>query len=101
MKFYKIGKYKVKVEESDRDNKQLKATLPSGKVIHFGDKQMKEYPNTKRGDNYCSRSYGISKDNKISANLLSRKILWNCNKDKSEQSLKKANVKLISMEEFY
>ncbi|MFP4457165.1 MAG: hypothetical protein ACLFPS_05840 [Clostridia bacterium] len=99
MKYYKIGKFKVKVEDSNRKNKQLKATFKDGTEIHFGDPTMQEYPNTKRGDNYCSRSLGIKSKNK-SANKLSRKILWKCKGKKSMSTFKEAGVGIISMEDF-
>ena len=53
--------------------------------IHFGDPNMKEYPGTKRGDNYCARSSGIKGTNdKMSPNYWSRKLLWNCRGKKSK-----------------
>jgi hypothetical protein len=88
------------VEKSNRKNKQLKATFKDGKVIHFGDPKMPEYPGTKRGDNYCTRSAGIkTADNIKSANELSRKILWNCKGNKSMKTLKEAKVKRIRFKE--
>lgn len=92
---------KIVVYDSPRSNKQRMAILPSGKKIHFGDPDMKEYPNTKRGDNYCARSSGISSDNKLSANTLSRKILWKCKGKKSMGSYKDAGIKLIKKEEYF
>lgn len=90
---YKGKKYLI--SKSDRKNKQKKVKLPSGKIVHFGDPDMKEYPGTKRGNNYCARSYGIGKEYGIlgdvkSPNFWSRKYLWNCNKKKSLKSRKKA-----------
>lgn len=51
---------------------------------------MKEYPGTKRGDNYCARSYGIGKEHDVlndptSPNFWSRKDLWNCKGKKSKK----------------
>lgn len=99
-RFYKIGDEMVKVELSDRKNKQLKATFKDGEVIHFGDKSMPEFPNTKRGDNYCARSSGI-KSKERSANTLSRKILWKCKEKESMPSFSKAGVKVIKKEEYF
>jgi len=98
-KFYEFGNMKVKIEKSNRKNKQLKATFKDGSIIHFGDPKMPEYPNTKRGNNYCARSSGI-KSKKKSANTLSRKILWNCVGKESKETLKKAGVNKINMKEF-
>lgn len=60
------------------------------RVVHFGDPKMKEYPNTQRGDNYCTRSYGIldgkgnpTRNNPLSPNYWSREYLWNCQGKKS------------------
>ncbi len=89
MKIKVLGKT-VEVRKSSRKDKQKMAILPSGKIVHFGDPNMKEYPGTKRGDNYCTRSYGIAKkyniENNIeSPNFWSRWYLWNC---KGKKSLK-------------
>lgn len=89
------------IEKSNRKNKQLVATTKSGKKIHFGEPSMEEFPGTKRGDNYCARSYGIKSKGKVNANKLSRKILWNCVGKESKSSKKEAGIKLISMEDFY
>jgi len=79
-------KYKGKtytVKKSSRKNKQLMVDV-NGKTVHFGDPTMPEFPGTKRGDNYCARSFGIGNiDNPKSANFWSRKYLWNCKKKKS------------------
>ena len=90
-----------KISESDRKNKQLKATqLPGGKTIHFGDPDMKEFPGTDRGDNYCARSYGLGKMHDIlgdtsSPNFWSRNYLWNCVNKKSKSSKQKAGLKIL------
>lgn len=89
MKPFKIiveGK-KVKISKSKRKNKQFKGKLTNGKTIHFADPSMTEFPGTKRGDNYCARSFGIEKKydpkgKKITANDLSR-VLWSCEGKKS------------------
>lgn len=94
-------KYKGKeftVRKSDRKNKQKVAVFPDGKEVHFGDPDMKEYPGTKRGNDYCSRSLGIAKKYNIlgnpkSANFWSRKFLWNCKKDKSMATREDAGLK--------
>lgn len=82
---------KYSIEKSNRKNKQLKVNV-NGKIIHFGDPKMPEYPNTKRGDNYCARSFGIldKKGNPTrkdinSPNFWSRKVLWNCVGKKSKK----------------
>lgn len=79
---------KYTIEKSPRKNKQLVAIfIYKGKErrVHFGDPDMREYPGTKRGDNYCARSYGIldgtgkpTRNNRLSPNFWSRTILWNC-----------------------
>ena len=73
------------VSQSNRKNKQLKATRIKDKfVVHFGDPRMREYPNTKRGNQYCARSKGIGNiRNPTSANFWSRWFLWNCKDNKS------------------
>jgi len=86
---------KVTVKTSDRKGKQLHAVSTDGKNpeidVHFGDKDMPEFPGTKRGDNYCSRSLGIAdrfdiRRDLTSANFWSRWYLWNC---QGKKSLKK------------
>lgn len=86
------------VKDSSRKNKQKVAILPSGEKVHFGDPNMKEFPNTERGNNYCSRSLGIAEKYNIkkdpkSANFWSRKYLWNCVGKKSMKSRKEAGLK--------
>ena len=79
-----VNGQRVTVEESTRKDKQLMATFPNGKTVHFGDPEMREYPGTKRGDNYCARSSGIKgTDDPYSANYWSRNYLWNCKGKKS------------------
>lgn len=83
----RIDGKKVKVKKSGRKNKEYVGILPRGKKVHFADPDMREYPGTSRGDNYCARSLGIKKkhdpqDKKITANDLSRK-LWSCKGKKS------------------
>lgn len=74
-----------RVTKSNRINKQMKATrLKDNYVVHFGDPNMREFPGTKRGNNYCSRSFGIGNlKNTQSANFWSRWYLWNCKGKKS------------------
>jgi predicted double-glycine peptidase len=73
-------------------NKQLlSVNTLTGKKVYFGDPNMKEYPGTKRGDNYCSRSLGIAnkfniKEDTNSPNFWSRWYLWNCKGNKSLQN---------------
>lgn len=69
---------------SKRKNKQL---FVKELGVHFGDPNLPEFPGTKRGDRYCTRSYGIKgRDDVTSANFWSRHFLWNC---KGKKSLKK------------
>jgi hypothetical protein len=77
-------KYKgYKIKKSPRKNKEYVAVSPSGKKVHFADPNMPEFPGTKRGDNYCARSFGIGNlNNKSSANFWSRQ-LWSCKGKKS------------------
>lgn len=77
----------VTIKKSNKKNKEYVAVLDSGKEVHFADPDMKEYPGTKRGDNYCARSYGIAKkfnilNDKTSPNFWSRQ-LWSCKDKKS------------------
>lgn len=75
------------INKSEKKGKQYVVKLPSGKRVHFADPKMAEYPGTKRGDNYCARSfgigkkYGVLKDTK-SPNFWSRQ-LWSCKGRKS------------------
>jgi hypothetical protein len=88
--------FNYKLHKSTRKNKQLMVIFTyKGKVrkVHFGDPNMKEYPGTTRGDNYCTRSYGIidgqgnpTRNNPLSPNFWSRKVLWNCVGKKSRRS---------------
>ena len=73
--------------KSDREGKKMKVLTPKGKIIHFGDSNMKDYTQHKdkqRQINYCKRSAGIrakgklTKNDKESANYYSRKFLWDC-----------------------
>ena len=74
-----INGKRITIAPSTRENKQLMATFPNGRVVHFGDPSMKEYPGTSRGDNYCARSSGIKGvDDPYSPNYWSRKYLWHC-----------------------
>lgn len=86
MKLNIFGKTVI-VKNSDRPNKQ-KVVIINNKKVYFGDPNMKEYPGTKRGDNYCTRSLGIAKKYNIendvnSPNFWSRWLLWNCKGNKS------------------
>ena len=51
---------------------------------------MKEFPGTKREDNFCARSYGIknkqgqpTRNDPKSANFWSRRVTWQCRGKKS------------------
>lgn len=76
------------IYRSTRKNKEFMAEGPGIKTsVHFADPNLTEFPGTKRGDNYCSRSEGIGKrDNTLtdvtSPNFWSRK-LWSCKGNKS------------------
>jgi len=80
---------RYKYSKSERKDKQLKVTV-DGKTIHFGDPKMEEYPLTKRGDKFCTRTFGIknkkgevTRNNPKYANFHSRKKLWKCKGKKS------------------
>ena len=87
----KVNGKRFKISKSSRKGKQLKAEpLNGGKTVHFGDPDMKEFPGTDRGDNYCARSLGIAKKydkrgDTSSPNFWSRKYLWNCKGKKSKK----------------
>jgi len=100
-KYVKILGKKLIIEKSNRKGKQLKATTQSGKEFHFGDKNMPEFPSTKRGDNYCNRTISLNNIKEINPNTLSRKILWKCEGKESKDTFKEAGVKKILKEEFY
>lgn len=88
----KIGKYEY--EKSTKKGKKLMVRV-QGKLIHFGDSSMehffdstriwksKDHKDKTRQKNYLSRSSGIkdksgklTKDNPLSPNYHSRRILW-------------------------
>ena len=88
----KIGRYNY--EKSNRKNKKLMVEV-QGKTIHFGDANRQQFKDKtgihadknhndkKRRKNYLTRSAGIkdgkgnlTKDNPMSPNWHSRKILW-------------------------
>jgi len=86
-KILKLKGNKYYISKSPRKNKEYMVKLKSGERVHFADPYMKEYPGTKRGDNYCIRSHGIGKKydilkDKTSPNYWSR-ILWSCDGKKS------------------
>lgn len=92
-----IIKYKDKyfeIKKSPKKNKQLIAVnVKTKEKVHFGDPNMPEFPNTKRGNRYCARSSGIKgKKNPKSANFWSRKFLWYCKGKESKKSLKEAGL---------
>lgn len=98
--YYQVGKFKFKIEDSPKKGKDKRATFQDGTVIDFGAKKYPEYPGTKRGDSYCTRSLGI-KSKKKSANTLSRKILWKCKGKKSKRTFKEAGVEPLTKEEYF
>ena len=88
----KIGNYDY--EKSSRKGKKLMVRIDN-KLIHFGDSSAEhffdktriwkelDHKNEKKKKNYLTRSAGIkdkegklTKDNKLSPNYHSRKILW-------------------------
>lgn len=75
------------ISKSPRKNKQRRACSKEF-CVDYGDPEMPEFPFTKRGDNYCARSFGLGKSNDTlgkpsSANFWSRKDLWSCKGKKS------------------
>jgi hypothetical protein len=72
----------VKIVESRAKGKKYALIKPDGKRINFGSIDYEDYTkhkNATRRDNYLKRSAGIKGDwkgNKYSANLLSRRLLW-------------------------
>ena len=81
MKYVNINGKRIGVKKSNRKNKKF-VSLINGKEIHFGEKGMRIYPGTKRGNNYCARSSGIKNLRGITANDLSR-AMWRCDGKKS------------------
>ena len=78
-----IGTFKV--QKATAKGKAKSAVLmkngePS-KTVNFGDPNMSNAPNSKRGDNYCSRSRTLNTFG-FNANTLSR-LDWNCKGAKS------------------
>jgi hypothetical protein len=75
---------------SNREGKKLMVRVynpytQSDKIIHFGDVDYEDYRqhnDERRRENYLTRSagirdkYGLTKDNPLSANYWSRRILW-------------------------
>jgi hypothetical protein len=79
-------KYKQKsylINKSNKKNKQLVA-ISKDTEIHFGDPKMREYPATKREDNFCARTFNQTakgnptRNNPDSANFWNRRITWKC-----------------------
>ncbi len=72
----------VKIVESRAKSKKYALIKPDGKRINFGSidyEDCTKHKNATRRDNYLKRSAGIKsngKGNKYSANLLSRRLLW-------------------------
>jgi hypothetical protein len=78
-----IGTFKVQKATAKGKAKSavlMKNGKPS-KTVNFGDPNMSNAPNTKRGDNYCSRSRTLNTFG-FNANTLSR-LDWNCKGAKS------------------
>jgi len=62
----KYGSVTVHYQKSNRSNKKWMARSPSGKVVHFGDKFMKDYTqhhSKKRRASFRKRMSGIRKKN--------------------------------------
>jgi hypothetical protein len=73
-----IGTFRV-IAATQKGKAKAAQLLRQGKVIktiNFGDPDMKNAPNTKRGDNYCSRSRSLN-ERGFNANTLSR-LDWEC-----------------------
>jgi len=86
IKTFTVKGKKYSIYRSQRKGKKYKVKV-GRENIHFGAKGYKMYPSTKRGDNYCARSYGIKgKDNIKSANFWARKM-WKCIKKKSKRNI--------------
>lgn len=85
---------KARIRRSNRKGKQKRATfMYMGKkiTIHFGDTQA-SFPGKKKADNLCSRTYGIkdargkpTRNNPLTANYWSRRVLWHCDGKKSRR----------------
>jgi len=81
----KTLEHRGKEYQVKRSNRKGKShmIIYKDKEIHFGAKGMRDYPGTKRGDNYCARSSGIKGVNDPnSPNYWSRKM-WKCKGKKS------------------
>lgn len=102
MQTFKYKDKVFKVVDSPKKDKDKRAIFPDGTKIDFGAKDYPEYPSTKRGDNYCTRSKGLGNTDKVkSANFLSRKVLWKCKGEKSMDTYKDAGLNLVKKEEFF
>ena len=75
---------KFVIKRGTAKNKKYKAvSIDNNKVFQFGAKGYRISVGTKKGDNYCARSYGIkNRKNIITANDFSR-LGWNCKGKKS------------------
>lgn len=84
-----VGTFKI-MKATAKGKAKKAVLLKDGKevkTVHFGDPDMRNAPNTKRGDNYCSRSRTLNTYG-FNANTLSR-IDWGCKGGKSvDQSVK-------------
>lgn len=73
----------IKIVESKSKGKKYALIKPDGSRVNFGSIDYEDFTKHKnpiRRANYLKRSAGIRgnwKSNKYSANILSRKILWN------------------------
>lgn len=86
VKTVKVRNRLYNIYRSDRKGKKYKVFV-EGKAVHFGAKGYRTYPGTKRGDNYCARSSGITGvDNLKSPNFWARR-LWECNGKKSRRTV--------------
>lgn len=79
---YKHNNKSYLIKKSNK--KQLVAITSSGEKVHFGDKNMPEFPGTKREDNFCARTYGqkangtLTRNNSKRPNFWNRRITWKC-----------------------
>ena len=76
-----LGK-KAKIGLSTKKNKKYMVTRPDGKIVHFGQMGYEDFTkhhDKKRRKNYLTRTKSMRgnwRNNRYSANNLSRNILW-------------------------
>jgi ABC-type arginine transport system ATPase subunit len=70
-----IGKVRI-VKSKAKGKAKTAIQLSTGKIINFGDPDMRNAPGTDRAKNYCSRSRSLNSVG-FNANTLSRRD-WSC-----------------------